>query len=38
MKDPDEQPDDALSCLVIGFMRHLAIRSVKKWRERHGDD
>jgi hypothetical protein len=39
--DPDliDWPlDDPLSCMAIALMRHLAIQSVKKWREKHGDD
>jgi hypothetical protein len=30
--------DDPLTCLGIALMRHLAIQSMKKWREKHGDD
>jgi hypothetical protein len=29
--------DDPLTCLGIAIMRHLAIQSMKRWREKHGD-
>jgi hypothetical protein len=38
--DPDliDWPlDDPLTCIGIALMRHLAIQSMKKWCEKHGD-